>query len=284
MAEFEIWNLEGNNFSFEGINFQRISDYEEVIKNRSIYEHCVTFRALANDNLTVKPIIKTGGLIEVVHDLCILLSLAQSRQIFFNYYEINGQNGFIPNVYKNPHGTEIISYYKLGEYLKTAVTKIRQTNWIQQTGFTPSVYFIIEQYADEITEFEFIKAWICLEILANAHYSKKYEIKRKNLDSIPIAKKVTEMKADYALDFITYELLKEYKKLRNGLMHHGIYGINNDIEQHRVGELSIRLTYTIQLTLIELLGCSNYVRDLSGMIVWITRRNLNKGVTLAQTI
>jgi hypothetical protein len=270
MAEFFIVNLEAKDFDFEGIAFKRLKGYEEGIKKRGYFEHTLSFHAVADDDLIVEPIIHTGddtrdNLLTVIDDLCLLLSLSQSRHIACPEYELRGRKTYRSYVLGKSSGSKIVHEHQIGNFLNTAVNTLRQPDWKSITGFIPALYFIIERNPNEIVEFEFISSWITLEILANAYVEQNYSLKKSR--SMSISQKIVELRGKYGLDFITDTLLQEYKEVRNHLMHTGTYG---KIEQHRVGELSIRLKTSAQLTLLSLLGCKDYVWDMVGLKIWIT--------------
>jgi hypothetical protein len=306
MAEFLICNLEASKFTFEGITFERLEGYEEGRRKRSSFEHYQTFRALADNDLMVKPLIHPGGILAVIDDVCLLLSLAQSRHVYCPHYEIGGQRTYRSVFIKGkPEGSKIILESKLESYLSTAAKTIRRAGWMESTGFIPALYFVIDRNYPEVVEFEFISAWIALEILARA-YCKERGIstilknktfskmirpavrqaisqieetglleKQKNLlsqnismlNNVAIRNLITELRAEYKMDFISDKLVDEYIKVRNSLMHSGIYG---QVQRERVGELSIRLEASARLALISLLGCADCVWDASGLKVWIT--------------
>ena len=93
MATFVISNLNGiENFNFENIRFEKLTD--DIENGKQWREELnVTFQAVADDNLDVKPIISKNGLIGIVNDICLLLSLALSSYVYCWFYTIKCEKG-----------------------------------------------------------------------------------------------------------------------------------------------------------------------------------------------
>lgn len=166
------------------------------------------------------------------------------------------------------------------------------------------IHFLRAANCSEFDDDAFITCWIALEILANAQANKLgiseilpttefnktvkpticralYEIDNRNFpdeqkimikDKIPelnrpsIRNKVYKLRDSYKWDFITDKLFDECNKLRNHIMHLGNYAGYNE---HKLNDLSTRFMDSIQLALIDLLGCSNCVSDLQGLKIKI---------------
>ncbi|MFC2004109.1 hypothetical protein ACFLUK_01010 [Chloroflexota bacterium] len=137
MATFVISNLDTQNFTFENIEFKKLT-YANLIEAQWRDDHGATFKAEADDNLesNVEPIVQNNGLIGVVDDLCLLLSLAQSTIIYCREYSINEATrlrNLIP-VYKKV-GTKLVKDNKMESYLSTAAQTLRKPKWAERSGF-----------------------------------------------------------------------------------------------------------------------------------------------------
>ena len=308
MATFVISNLDAQDFTFENIVFKKlVNDNRYIIELRDQWQrdYNATFTAVADDNLVVAPIIKNRGLLGVVDDICLLLSLAQSRCIYCPEHTIN-QITDATRLFRGSKkiSDKIIEDNQIESYLSAAVRTLREPEWIEKTGFIPSIYFLMGGNYPELGGVEFVLTWIALEILANT-YSKTHGIsniltttefkefkkaineilnrleKANNLSSkqkeliiqkIPelnhssIHYKVSKLTNEYEWDFITDNLFSDWKKLRNRIMHEGTYA---GLDQPRLINLSTRLKIAVQLALIDLLGCSDYIDNLQGLKIQI---------------
>lgn len=305
MADFVISNLDAQEFTFENISFKKLvnnDSYNILVKKRWQDEYYATFTAVADDNLKVRPIIQDEGLKGVVNDICLLLSLAQSRCIYCPEYTINEESSQRPPFRGSKKiSDKIVGDNQIESYLSNAVQTLRKPEWIQKTGFIPAIYYLMGGKYPELGDVEFILTWIALETLANTHSkmsgisnhilpstkfkgvkegvismltqlkkgsqltSKQEElIKQKvpELNRLSIRSKVNKLRSEYGWDFITDELFNDWNKLRNHIMHTGTYaGLN----QTKLIDLSTRLRVSMQLILIDMLDCSNYVDNLQGL-------------------
>lgn len=305
MADFVISNLDAQEFTFENISFKKLAyndSYNILLKKRWQDEYHATFTAVADDNLIVEPIINNQGLIGVINDICLLLSLAQSRCIYCPEHTIN-QITDMTRLFRGSKkiSDKIVQDDQIESYLSTAVQTLRKPEWIQKTGFIPAIYYLMGGKYPELGDVEFILTWIALETLANTHSkmsgisnnilpSTKFKavkegvismltqlkkgsqlttkqkelIKQKvpELNRLSIRTKVDKLRSEYGWDFITDELFKKWNKLRNHIMHTGTYA---GFDQTILSDLSTRLRDSVQLALIDLLGCSDYVHNLQGL-------------------
>jgi hypothetical protein len=185
-------------------------------------------------------------------------------------------------------------------FLDKAASTLRKPDWAEKTGFVPSIYFLRGANCSEFDDVAFMLSWIALEILTNAYASERgistilpkdefnkivkpsisralSEMDKENItekQKVLIEGKVSELnrpsirnnvyklRDEYSWDFITNRLFEECNLLRNKIMHSGTYeGFN----QYTLIDLSTRFRDSIQLALIDLLGCSNWVPDLQGL-------------------
>jgi hypothetical protein len=260
MATFVISNLDldsaNKEFEFENIEFLRLTKGIQI-EDQWRDEQGATFKAVADDNLNVTPIIQDNGLIGVVDDLCLLLSLAQSRIIFCCLYEIGGNSRQRVSYKKGKiFDPKTIEDSNLKAYLLSAANTIRQPNWAKKTGFIPSAYFWAETFNHEPGDIGFLLTWIALEILANAHTLRRYS--KNKADKICIRQKISEMVEDYHWQFLREDLISKSKKIRDKIMHEGNYG---NIDRNAMPTLFSKLLKAVQLALINLLGCSSYINN-----------------------
>lgn len=302
MATFVISNLDTQNFTFENIEFKKLT-YANQIEAQWRDDHGATFKAEADDNLesNVEPIVQNNGLIGVVDDICLLLSLAQTRTIYCREYYIRGKGRLRNNlpIFRNT-GTKLVDDKKIESFLNSAVKKLREPNFVQNSGFIPAAYYLLMGDSDEIGEASFMLTWIALEILANAHAeeegtspilpderfktveqdvievlnklknkghltSKEQNIminKISELNRPSIRNKVHKLSDDRKWEFITKGLLNEYIKVRNNIMHLGTHG---GVTLVRVKDLSVKLHISMYLALIDLIGCSEHISYLDSI-------------------
>jgi len=313
MATFLISNLNTmRNFNFEGIRFERLSndiedkDTIEAESEKKFREkHNVTFQAEADDDLHVRPIISNNGLIGVVDDICLLLSLPLSSYVYLYKYAINGITtpGRILHV-SNAVGSLMVKFNKIEPFLNTAAKSLRQPDWAAKTRILHSIRFLRAAFCSEFDDVSFMLSWIALEILANAYASDQgfktilnpntfnrivkpaisralndihnvnlpEEQKKQITDKLPelnrpsIISKVRKLRDVYRWDFMTNQLIKDCYKFRNSFIHDGT---DAGFDRRTFIKLSTRFKDSIQLALIDLLGCSEYVPDLQGLKIKI---------------
>lgn len=302
MATFLISNLNKENFNFENIRFERLSDdiedkdgIEAKSEKQFRKKHKIMFQAVADDNLHVKPIISNNGLIGVVNDICLLLSLPLSSYVYCYKHTINETTslGRILHV-ADAIGSLMVKQGKIEPFLNTAAKSIRQPDWAAKTRILHSISFLRAAFCSEFEDVAFMLSWIALEILANAYASEQglknilppntfnkmvkppinqalSEIDKANfpeeqreliISKLPelnrpsIRYKIYKLRDAYEWDFMAYGLIDNCYKFRNSFMHDGTHA---GFDQRTLINLSIRFKDSIQLALIDLLGCSSYV-------------------------
>jgi hypothetical protein len=303
MATFVISNLDTQNFAFKKIEFKKLT-FANQIEAQWRDNHGATFKAEADDNLEdeVEPIVQNNGLIGVVDDTCLLLSLAQTRTIYCREYYIKGRGRLRNNlpVFRNT-GTKLVDDKKIEPFLNSAVKKLREPGFAQNSGFIRAAYYLLMGDSDEIGEASFMLTWIALEILANAHAENEgtsailldgefkervkkgviealnqlekkghltIEQKKLMINKIPelnrpsIRNKVHRLRDDRRWGFITNSLLNEYINVRDHIMHLGTHGRFTLV---RVIDLTIKLRMSMYLALIDLIGCSEYISYLDSL-------------------
>ena len=299
MATFFICNLQTNNFNFENVKFERLSnDIENNPEKQFPKQHNITFKAVADEALDVKPIIRENGLIGVVDDICLLLSLPLSSYVYCYELTINGaleKRGVLRVA--DGVGALMVDQRKIEPFLNTAAKSLRKPDWAAKTRIVDSISFLRGASCSGFVDVAFMLSWIALEILANAYasdrrfktilskntFNKKVkppinraldEIDKANLpeeqkklikDKLSelnhpsIIRKVRKLRDAYEWDFMTDQLIDDCYKCRNSFMHEGTYAVFN---QRTLIDLRTRFKESIQLALLYLLGCSDYVFDL----------------------
>jgi len=309
MANFLISNLHTKSFTFENIRFKKLP-YDTEIGKPWPKERGATFQALADDDLDVRPIIYNHyGLIGAVEDVCLLLSLALSSHVYCSKYTINGIYHPRRVLHVSARGQKMVRDDKIQSFLYTAAESLRKLQeLVETTGFVPSIYYLLAGDFSELDDVAFILTWIALEILANAYASEQgispilpedrfdkivkpaisralSEIDKKDLpekqkalikgkvselNRPSIRNEVHKLRDEYGWDFITDELFDNCNRLRNHIMHLGTYA---GFDQITLSNLLVRLRDAVQLALIDLLGCSDYVYDLEARKIQIKGRD-----------
>ncbi len=301
MATFVISNLDTQNFTFEHIRFVRLT-YDSQIEKQWHEKYGATFKAIANDDLDVKPVIRDKGPLGLIEDICLLLSLVQSRFIYCPEYTKGEVTNVIPH-YRigKPTAYKVVDDNKIEAYLSTATKTLRKPGWIEKTKFVPAAYYLLLGDSDEVSEVSFMLTWIALETLANAYAKEKgtstilhsntfkelvkpaiIEVinqleKEKHLTNeqkeLIIEKivelnrpstcyKICKLRDAYKWDFITDKLLRESNQIRNKIMHSGTLGA---VQRNKVIDLCIKLHESMYLALLDLLKCSNYISYLDSI-------------------
>lgn len=302
MATFEICNLNTGNFSFEGIRFERLSndiedkdDIETKSEKQFRKKHNIMFQAVVDDNLHVKPIISNNGLVGVINDICLILSLPFSSYVYCYKYTVNETTslGRILHL-ADAIGSLMVTHGKTELFLNTAANSLRRPNWAAKTRILHSINFLRTAFCSEFEDVGFMLSCISLEILANAYANEQghknivppntfnkvvkppinqalSEIDEANLpkeqkeliiNKLPelnrpsIRSKISNLRDAYKWDFMTDQLIDNCYKVRNSFVHDGTYA---GFDQRTLINLSIRFKDSIQLALIDLLGCSSYV-------------------------
>lgn len=178
MIRYYICNLEkGQDFSVENVTFQRVKDYEKRIQIlKDEHRDQLTFCAIVSDRRLSQPsMFFTGDNGTSVDDMMILLSLAQSRNIYYPKAEDIVDTGTtmwgMPlGGNRKAWGVELIMEHEIEGFLKTSLRQIREIKWLDKTGFIPAVFWWFESiYAGRPLETKFVSAFVALEVLANAY-------------------------------------------------------------------------------------------------------------------
>jgi hypothetical protein len=254
MAKFLISNLNWQNFNFENIRFERLSndikdtdDSEKQLRK----QHNITFQAVADDDLHVEPIISNNGLVGLVDDICLLLSLPLASYVYFFKHTIN-ETLFIGRVLhvSNAVGSLMVKHNKIEPFLNTAAKSLRQPDWAAKTRILDSIRFLRAAFCSEFVDVAFML--MQKELIIN---------KLPELNRPSIRYKTYKLRDAYEWDFMTDGLIDDCYEFRNSFMHDGTHA---GFDQRKLPDLSTRFKDSIQLALIDLLGCSSYVPDLQG--------------------
>jgi len=188
LIRYDVYNLEhSGDFAINDVSFQQVNDYKDRIEvwkkeeeNQEEKTDQFTFRAIISDEKPQRSMLYPEGKITThVDDMMILLSLAQSRNVFYAKAEdtIKNSNWIMPlGGNRRAHGFPIIMEHEIENFLDTSFTQIRKPKWLEKTGFAPAVFWWLESiYEGRPFETKFVSAFVALEVLANA-YCEKHKI------------------------------------------------------------------------------------------------------------
>lgn len=263
MIRYYICNLESRqDFSVDNVTFRRVDDYQKRSQTiRDKHRDQLTFYATVPDRTLSQPsMLFSGTLATSVNDMMILLSLAQSRNIYYPKAEDTGDDktkiwGTPLGGNRQAWGYELIMEHEIESFLNTSLRQIRKYKWLSTTGFTPAVFWWLEGiYAYRPLETKFVSSFIALEVLANVH------INSNNLKISGVRKKIETLANSYHWDFMDSSLIKDWNDIRRYFVHEGstkrLQGINKNMRATR----HFQLIYSVQIALIDLLGFSNFAR------------------------
>lgn len=300
-------NFNFENIRFERLsnNIEDKDGIEAKSEKQFREKHNIMFQAIADENLHVKPIISNNRLIGVVDDICLLLSLPLSSYVYWYECTIDGTlniRGILPVA--NAVGALMVRYEEIEHFLNTAAKSLRRPDWAAKTRIANSISFLRAACCSEFGDVAFMLSWIALEILANAYASEQgfktilpkntfnrivkppinralSEIDAANLtqeqkklikDKLPelnrpsIINKVCKLRDAYKWDFMTDQLINDCYKFRNSFMHDGTHA---GFDQRTLITLPTRFMKSIQLALMYLLDCSDYVPGLENFKIEI---------------
>lgn len=176
MIRYYVYNLEiGENIIADDVSFKRISNYKrnlQIIKDK--HKDQLTFYAIEEASKPSKFVPSNPA--TSVNDMMILLSLAQSRNIFYakaKDTKTRNEWGMPLGGKRQPSGHIVIMEDEIENYLNTALNQIREPYWIEDTGLDKAIFWWLEAvYANRPLETKFISTFVALEILANSYCSQ----------------------------------------------------------------------------------------------------------------
>jgi len=177
MIRYYVYNLEiGKNFTVDTVSFERISTYirnVRIIKNK--HKDQLTF--YAKEEASKPSRFFSGNSATSVNDMMILLSLAQSRNIFYakaKDTKTRNEWGMPLGGKRQPSGFTVIMEHEIESFLNTSLRQILEPSWLDKTGFNPAVFWWLESiYANRPLETKFVSSFVALEVLANAYCSEQ---------------------------------------------------------------------------------------------------------------
>lgn len=192
MIRYYVYNLEiDKNFTVDNVLFERISNYKRnvrIIKDK--HKDQLTFYAIEEASKPSK--FFSGNSTTSVNDMMILLSLAQSRNIFYakaKDTKTRNEWGMALGGKRQPSGHIVITEDEIENYLNTSLNQIREPNWIEYTGLDKAIFWWLESvYANRPLETKFLSAFVALEILANSYCSQKNKSNVLTLDKFKLLK------------------------------------------------------------------------------------------------
>lgn len=264
MIRYYVCNLENRqDFSVENVTFQRVEDYAkrtQILKDD--HRDQLTFYATVADRKLsqLSMLFPEGVNLTSVDDMMILLSLAQSRNIYYPKAEDIGDTG--TTMWGMPlggnrkvWGVELIMEHEIENYLITSLSQIRKSQWLDKTGFNPAVFWWFESiYEGRPLETKFVSSFIALEILANS-YTRSNKLKNSGVRS-----RIEGLANSYNWDFMDSALIKDWNDIRRYFVHKGstkrLQGIHKSLRATRY----FQLIHSVQIALIDLLGFNNFAR------------------------
>ena len=264
MIRYYICNLEnGRNFSVDNVSFQQVEDYKERIKIlKEEKRDQLTFYATIQDDNSLQPsMLYGGGKTTSVNDMMILLSIAQSRNIYFpkaeNISDIETEMwGMAFGGNRKAWGTQVIMEPEIEPFLNNALARIREPEWLDKTGFNPAVFWWLESvYEGRPLETKFISAFIALEVLANSYAHSN------NLLNSGVRKRIENMAhSSYNWDFMDSSLIKDWAAIRDKYMHTGSTRSLKSMTSAERATRYVQLIWSVQIALIDLLGFNSFAR------------------------
>lgn len=262
MIRYNVCNLEhSNNFSIENITFTKVTDYDK--RKSHLYNDDPSDQWTFNAEVIDKKIIKgsklnPGGNNNCVNDIMILLSIAQSRNIYFwkaeDISDTNTKPWGMLGGNRKASGGQVIMEHEIENYLNISLTQIRKTEWLEETGFVPAAFWWLESiYKDRPIEIKFPSGIIALEILANYHANTKF------IKNSCVRTRIEALAYDYQWSFMEILLIKDWVEIRNEFMHGG--STKRFESKNSKNERNIRyfqLVYSVQIALIDLLGFTKF--------------------------
>ena len=263
MIRYYVCNLENiRDFSVDDVMFKHVNDYKKNIHIlREKRRDQLTFYATIPDKKFAQPsMLYGGGKTTSVNDMMILLSLAQSRNIYFPKAEdISSAEtnmwGMALGGNRKAWGPQVIMDPEIEKFLTISLAKIREPKWLEKTGFKPAVFWWLESiYEHRPLETKFISGFIALEILANIHEHSK------RIKNSGVRTRIEALANFYGWNFMDNILIKDWTVIRDKYMHagstKGLKTISNDKRATRY----FQLITSVQIALIDILGFSNFAR------------------------
>jgi len=265
MIRYYICNFEkGLDFAVDDVAFQRVEDYKKRIQIlKDEHRDQLTFYATVLDRRLSQPsMLFTGDSTTSVNDMMILLSLAQSRNIYYPKAEDIGDTetqmwGMPLGGNRKADGFEVIIGLEIVNFLNTALSQIRKPEWLDETGFMPAVFWWLESiYEGRPLETKFVSGFIALEILANIHANSK-RIKNSGVKT-----RIKALRNSYGWNFMDDTRVKDWIDIRDKYMHTGRIKSLERFSKSKplLSTRYIQLIWSVQIALIDLLGFSNFAR------------------------
>ena len=212
MITYKICNFEhSKDFIVDNVFFKGVNDYDNKVSKLEERKDQVTFQATVQSaRLSRSSKFFPNKPATSVNDIMILLSLAQSRNIFYPS-AVNERSretwGMPLGGERQSTGFKLIMEHEIENFLESSLQQIRKANWLDKTGFVPAVFWWLESiYINRPLETKFVSAFVSLEVLANACYGKSSFLSRPVFKLLreSIVKSIDELKEvnDTAVEFV----------------------------------------------------------------------------------
>ena len=269
MIRYDIYNLEhSSDFAIGDVSFQQVNDYKDRVEvwkkeeeNQKEKTDQFTFRAIISDEKPQRSMLYPEGKITTtVDDMMILLSLAQSRNVFYAKAEdtVQNSNWIMPlGGNRKAWGVQFIIEAEIESFLSVSLTQIHQYGWLEKTGFTPAVFWWLESiYEGRPLEIKFVAGFIALEILANIHANPK------RIRNSGVEERIKALSNSYGWSFMDNTLVKDWTDIRDKYMHAGRIRSLKRFSKDKalLGTRFFQLMSSMQIVLIDLLGFTNFAR------------------------
>ena len=269
MIRYDIYNLEhSSDFAIGDVSFQQVNDYKDRVEvwkkeeeNQKEKTDQFTFRAIISDEKPQRSMLYPEGKITTtVDDMMILLSLAQSRNVFYAKAEdtVQNSNWIMPlGGNRKAWGVQFIIEAEIESFLSVSLTQIHQYGWLEKTGFTPAVFWWLESiYEGRPLEIKFVAGFIALEILANIHANSK------RIRNSGVEERIKALSNSYGWSFMDNTLVKDWTDIRDKYMHAGRIRSLKRFSKDKalLGTRFFQLMSSMQIVLIDLLGFTNFAR------------------------
>lgn len=262
MIRYYICNLENErDFSVDNVTFQSADNYQKRIQilKRDRQDQLTFYATVSDRKLSQPSMLFLGKPATSINDMMILLSLAQSRDIYYPKAEDIGKGETemwgMPSGNRKAWGYQIIMEHELESFLNTSLCQIRKPNWLNETGFTTAVFWWRESIlTNSPLEIRFVSSWIALEILANVH-AKSYNLKNSG-----VRMRIDILANAYNWDFMDSALIKDWTAIRNKYMHIGSIKSLKNIDEDKIVIRYFQLIQSVQVALVDLLGFGNFAR------------------------
>lgn len=263
MIRYYICNLENDrDFTVENVTFQRANNYKNRVRIlRDEQRDQLTFYAIAPERKSCQPsVLFTGDNTTSVDDIMLLLSLAQSRNIYYPKAEDVGDTethmwGMPLGGNRKANGYQAIMGPEIENFLESSLRQLGKPKWVEKTGFRLATLWWLESiYENRPLEIKFVSAFIALEVLSNAHANSQ------NIKNNGIRMRIEALAYSYGWNFMDRTIIKDWTAIRDKYMHAGTTISLKTASKDEIATRYFQLITSMQVILIDLLDVSRFAR------------------------